>query len=471
MNRKTILLVEDADTLREVLAQILEEDGFDVVAVESVKKAREQFRHARFDCVLSDFKLPDENGIDLLRTIREIDRDTPFLIMTAYGTIEIAIEAMQLGANDFILKPFHPESLQEKLHQVIAHRQIVNRASGSRPKSQKRFATHNQRTQDVLTQAEKAARVDTTVLLLGESGTGKELIARAVHNWSPRSEKPFIAINCAAMPAELLESEFFGHEAGAFTGATQTRVGVLELASEGTLFLDEVGEMPPQLQVKLLRALQEREIKRVGGNKTIRINPRIVAATNVNIEDALREGRLREDFYYRLAVISLRIPPLRERPEDVLPLVDYYREFFTNRAGRDNIQLSEEAASLLCSYPWPGNVRELENVMERAVLLAGDIILPEHLGIQALIDFRTLQEAATTLPEIVAQATRRAEVELIEKALQQTSGNKTQAAKVLGVSYKTLLNKVRDYGLESERNTPERYLPMAKPSSSTTEQY
>ncbi|MGA1192244.1 MAG: sigma-54-dependent transcriptional regulator, partial [Bdellovibrionota bacterium] len=365
MNRKTILLVEDADTLREVLVQILEEDGFDVVAVESVKKAREQFRHSRFDCVLSDFKLPDENGIDLLRTIREIDRDTPFLIMTAYGTIEIAIEAMQLGANDFILKPFHPESLQEKLHQVIAHRQIVSRASGSRPKSQKRFATHNQRTQDVLTQAEKAARVDTTVLLLGESGTGKELIARAVHNWSPRSEKPFIAINCDAMPAELLESEFFGHEAGAFTGATQTRVGVLELASEGTLFLDEVGEMPPQLQVKLLRALQEREIKRVGGNKTIRINPRIVAATNVNIEDALREGRLREDFYYRLAVISLQIPPLRERPEDILPLVDYCREFFTNRAGRDTIQLSEDAATLLRSYPWPGNVRELENVMER----------------------------------------------------------------------------------------------------------
>lgn len=471
MNKKSILLVEDADTLREVLAQILEEEGFDVVAVDSVEKAREQFRHSRFDCVLSDFKLPDENGIDLLRTIREIDRDTPFLIMTAYGTIEIAIEAMQLGANDFILKPFNPESLQEKLHQVIEHRQIVHRAAGSRRRSQKRFATYNQRTQAVLTQAEKAARVDTTVLLLGESGTGKELIARAIHDWSPRAEKPFVAINCAAMPAELLESEFFGHEAGAFTGATQTRVGVLELASEGTLFLDEVGEMPPQLQVKLLRALQEREIKRVGGTKTIRINPRIVAATNVSIEEALHQGTLREDFYYRLAVISLQIPPLRERPEDILPLTNYYREFFTNRAGREEIQLSEEALSLLRSYPWPGNVRELENVMERAVLLAGDMILPEHLGLQPLIDFRTLQEAATTLPEIVAQATKRAEVELIEKALQQTGGNKTQAAKVLGVSYKTLLNKVRDYGLESERNTPERYLPIAKPSSSTTEQY
>jgi len=450
MDKKSILLVEDAETLREVLAHILEQEGFDVVAVESVKQAKRRIQQGHFDCVLSDFKLPDENGLDLLRAIREFDRETPFLIMTAFGTIEIAIEAMRLGANDFILKPFNPESLQEKLRQVIKHKQIVQRSRGGMARNQRKFATYNQQTQQVLEQAKKAARVDTTVFLLGESGTGKELIARSIHNWSARSEEPFVAINCAAMPAELLESEFFGHEAGAFTGATQTRIGVLELASEGTLFLDEVGEMPPQLQVKLLRALQEREIKRVGGNKTIRINPRIVAATNIDIEEALRQGTLREDFYYRLAVVMFTIPPLRERPEDIMPLADYYREYFANRGGREQVPFSEEAESLLRSYPWPGNVRELENVMERAVLLAGNVILPEHLGIQPLIDFQTLQEAATTLPEIVALTTRRAEVELIEKVLQQTDGNKTQAAKILGVSYKTLLNKVRDYGLEEK---------------------
>jgi transcriptional regulator with PAS, ATPase and Fis domain len=265
------------------------------------------------------------------------------------------------------------------------------------------------------------------------------------------------------MPAELLESEFFGHEAGAFTGATQTRIGVLELASEGTIFLDEVGDMPAQLQVKLLRALQEREIKRVGGNKTIRISPRIVAATNVNIEASLDSGTLREDFYYRLAVVTLSVPPLRERPDDILPLANYFMEFFASISGKSTISLSSESEKILSQYPWPGNVRELENVMERATLLCEHQILPEHLGISLHLDYSALHDAACTLPEIAAQATRKAEVEVIGKALKQTRGNKSKAAKLLGVSYKTLLNKIRDYGL-GEQDSP---LSSSSPDSTT----
>ncbi|MCB0331047.1 MAG: sigma-54-dependent Fis family transcriptional regulator [Bdellovibrionales bacterium] len=449
---RSLLIVEDADTLRDVLASVLESEGYETVAVASAEAAMEEFKKQKFDCVLSDFRLPEKNGVELLQFVREIDREVPYLIMTAFGTIDIAVEAMRLGANDFITKPFEPEDLKEKLEQVISHRQILNRSLGKETRRGRKFSTHDETTKRMLEQAKKAARVDTTVFLLGESGTGKELIARYVHDNSMRHDKPFVAVNCAAMPAELLESEFFGHEAGAFTGATQTRVGVLELASDGTIFLDEVGDMPPQLQVKLLRALQEREIKRVGGNKTIKINPRIVAATNIDIEEAMESGKLREDFYYRLAVITLEVPPLRERPDDVLPLATYFMEYFASHSGKESMKLSKEATNLLTRYPWPGNVRELENVMERATLLAEEIISPEHLGISLQLDYGALHDAACTLPEIAAQATRKAEMEVIGKALKQTRGNKSQAAKILGVSYKTLLNKIRDYGLGAEES-------------------
>lgn len=447
---RSLLIVEDADTLRDVLSHVLEAEGFETVAVASAEEALEVFPTRKFDCVLSDFRLPEKDGVQLLREIREHDKEVPYLIMTAFGTIDIAVEAMRLGANDFVTKPFEPVDLKEKIEQVISHRQILNRSLGKETRRGRKFNTQDESTKQMLVQAKKAARVDTTVLLLGESGSGKELIARYVHEHSLRNDKPFVAVNCAAMPAELLESEFFGHEAGAFTGATQTRVGVLEVASEGTIFLDEVGDMPAQLQVKLLRALQEREIKRVGGTKTIKINPRIVAATNIAIEEALESGKLREDFYYRLAVISLRVPPLRERPDDVLPLANYFMEYFSSLSGKEGIKLSPEAQAILTQYPWPGNVRELENVLERATLLADEVIVPEHLGISLKLDYGALHDAACTLPEIAAQASKKAEIEVIGKALKQTRGNKSQAAKILGVSYKTLLNKIRDYGLGKE---------------------
>lgn len=447
MPKERITIIEDTENLRTVLANVLEQEGFDPKTFASAEQALPELRANPSACILADFRLPGMSGLELLTEVRGFNRTVPYIIMTAYGSIDIAVQAMREGANDFLQKPFEPPTLVSAIKDVVEHRQIVDRILGRKTRRDRSFLTHNAATQLLLEQAKKVARVDTSVLILGESGTGKELVARFIHDHSPRSNKPFVAINCAAMPSELLESEFFGHEAGSFTGATQTRIGVFEIASEGTIFLDEVGDMPPQLQVKLLRALQEGEIKRVGGNKNIKINPRVLAATNRNISEALNDGSLREDFYYRIAVITLQLLPLRERPEDLSGLTSYFVEYFCHMMGRDGLKLSAEAEKLIKSYRWPGNARELENVMERAVILADKTIEPEHLGLRLDFDLNALAEASETLPMIAERAARLAEVDLIEKALRQTSNNKTKAAVILGVSYKTLLNKIKDYHL------------------------
>ncbi|MCB0353164.1 MAG: sigma-54-dependent Fis family transcriptional regulator [Bdellovibrionales bacterium] len=446
--KQRIAIVEDADTLREVLATLLESEGYAVDVFSSAEQALPALLRKEIDCIVSDFKLPEKNGIELLTELRKGGQRAPFLIMTAFGSIEIAVEAMKEGANDFITKPFEPSDLTSMLRELIEHRRIIHRNLGKETKRPRRYLTHDQKTNKVVSQAKKVARVDTSVLILGESGTGKELIARMIHENSPRSEKPFIAVNCAAMPEALLESEFFGHEAGAFTGATETRVGVFEYASEGTIFLDEVGDMPYPLQVKLLRALQEREIKRVGGTKIIKANPRVIAATHVDVPAALDAGRLREDFYYRIAVVTLRLPPLRERPNDVEELARYFVDYFSSVMGKEGITFSKEALRLMKKYTWPGNVRELENCIERAMILAGQVVEPEHLGIKLGLDIESIEQATKTLPEVVQEATRAAEIQVINRILAQTDGNKTQAAKILGVSYKTLLNKLKEYQLQ-----------------------
>jgi DNA-binding NtrC family response regulator len=445
-----ILLVEDTDSLREVLKSVLESEGFTVDAFSNAENAIESIKRSKYSCILSDFKLPQKNGIELLQATREISRHVPFLIMTAYGSIEIAVEAMKEGANDFITKPFEPDYLITVIKEVLKHNRIFDRNTLGRSRHERPFLTKNPAVLEVLKQVNKVSKVDTSVLILGESGTGKELIARSIHQNSPRKDKPFIAVNCAAMPAELLESEFFGHEAGSFTGATQTRLGVFEVASEGTIFLDEIGDMPLQLQVKCLRALQEREIKRVGGNRNIKINPRIIAATNHNIEEALAVGTLREDFYYRLAVISFNMLPLRDRREDIDILVEHYLDVFSKEMGKEGVNISKEATKTLKTYHWPGNARELENVLERAVILADREICNEHLGINIDINLQAIEDAAVTLHEISGKAAKRAEVDLISKTLNRTMGNKSKAAQILGVSYKTLLNKLKEYGIEFE---------------------
>ena len=448
-----ILLVEDADSLREVLATVLENEGYRVDAVACAEDGLRKLKEGVYACVLADFKLPHKNGIDLLRETRIISKHVPFLLMTAYGSINIAVEAMKEGANDFICKPFEPPCLCQVVRDVIKHQRIIDRNAGLRMRRERSFLTKNPPMERLLAQAKKTARVDSSVLLLGESGTGKELIARMIHEHSGRAKEPFVAVNCAAMPVDLLESEFFGHEAGAFTGATQTRIGVFELAAKGTIFLDEVGDMPPALQVKLLRALQEREIKRVGGTKTIKAGPRVIAATNRNIDDALAAGKIRDDFYYRLAVICFTIAPLRERREDIDLLANYFVECLCASMGRDNPVIDAAARELLHTYPWPGNARELENVIERALVLADDAIKPEHLGISLETAITAVHEVSYTLPQIATLAARKAEIEMIAKALEQTGGNKSKAAEILGVSYKTLLNKVREYHLGAEQGT------------------
>lgn len=447
-----VLIVEDADSLREVLKSVLETEGYLVDAYVTGEEALEALKGQNYECILADFKLPGINGLELLSATREITTKAPYVIMTAYGSIEIAVEAMKRGANDFLCKPFEPSTLCSVVRDIVRHRQIVDRRLGTRNRRDRRLISEDPSMQVLLHQARQVAPVDTSVLICGESGTGKELLARYVHEHSNRRDEAFVAVNCAAMPADLLESEFFGHEAGSFTGATQTRQGVFEIASKGTIFLDEVGDMSTQLQVKLLRALQEGEIKRVGGNKVIKVNPRVLAATNHDVEKALEEGRLREDFYYRVAVVTFDLPPLRDRKSDVKLLAQYFVDYFSSALGKGSKTLSPEVEKLLLEYAWPGNARELENVIERAAILAGDTIQVEHLGLDLSAHFDSMNEVSTTLPEVAAQAVRKAESDMIERVLHRTRGNKSKAAQLLGVSYKTLLNKVKEY--EISYNSP-----------------
>lgn len=445
-----LLVVEDDDSLREVIVAVLSQRGFEVKATAAVDPAIKAVKEQQFDLVLSDFKLPGKNGIDLLRAIREMASKVPFILMTAYGSTAMAVEAMKEGANDFITKPFEPDSLYDLLSQVIEHRRVLDRTRGSRLHRERMFLGEHKLIKDLLIEAKKVAKFDSSVMILGESGTGKELLARFIHEHGPRADKPFVAVNCAALPPALLESEFFGHESGAFTGATQARKGLLEVASDGTIFLDEVGDMPPLIQVKLLRALQEREITRVGGTEPIAINPRVLSATNINIEEALADGKMREDFYYRIAVISLTIPPLRSRKSDIDLLTKHYINYYCSQIGKAALKIDDTAKDIMTRYRWPGNARELENVMERAVILADGQINPDDLGIRLKLDFDALEDAKLTLADIAASATERAEKEAISKALERSNGNKVRAARLLGVSYKTLLNKVKEYALHAE---------------------
>jgi DNA-binding NtrC family response regulator len=442
---ETILVVEDDASLRDVLCTVLQTAGFSVLSVASAEEALPLFSSCHIDCALADFKLPTMNGIELLCKVRESLPHVPYVLMTAFGSVAIAVEAMKCGATDYIAKPFEPASLAVMLRDVIKHNRIFDRDAAEKSKRQRSFLTSAPELEKILEQARHVARVDSSVLILGESGTGKEVLARYLHDHSPRHDKPFIAVNCAAIPPDLLESEFFGHEAGAFTGATQSRIGVLELASAGTVFLDEVGDMPPLLQVKLLRALQEHEIRRVGGNKQIRVNPRVIAATNRDVEAEMLSGEMRDDFYYRLAVVTFNLPPLRGRKEDIMPLVERGVKHFAALMGKEGVTIDPVARDMLMSYGWPGNVRELENVVERAVIMCDREIRAEHLGIYVRLDLAAIEESIRTLPEITSQAVRKAEVEAIERALHVTGGNKSRAAEVLGVSYKTLLNKVKEY--------------------------
>jgi len=455
--KATILVAEDKESMADMLRLTLEAEGYAVIHAADGMEAVRRLREGGIDLVLTDLKMPKKTGLDVLATARQEGRPIPFIFMTAFGTIELAVEAMRLGAYDFITKPFDTGHLLVKIAHALENRRLaaenivlrdaVKSAAGLAP-----ILGGSPLMLEAAEQARKVARTRTTVLLLGESGTGKELFARAIHNLSPRAERPFVAVNCAAIPRDLLESELFGHEKGAFTGADQRRMGKFELADKGTLFLDEIGEMEISLQAKILRALQDGHIERVGGVHPVVVYVRVVAASNRDLEAAVAEKTFREDLFYRLNVFPIRLPPLRERRGDIPALADYFIARYSRELGCPNASLSAEALDILERQQWKGNVRELENAIERALILCdGGAILPEHLAIcgadYSETAFRGMPMDGT-LDDAVSYALRRVETERIRRALAATGGNKTRAAEILSVSYKTLLTKIKDCGIE-----------------------
>jgi DNA-binding NtrC family response regulator len=458
-----VLLVEDRDSLRAMLRSTLEAEGFQVEEAADGKRALKMLAGGRYLAVVTDLKLPGADGHQVLEAARDADPNLPVIVMTAYGTIEDAVGAMKRGAWDFLAKPVEPDHLLLLLRRAVERRQLLTENLLLKEEFAERLgfprilgdapALH-----EATRQVQKAAPTDATVLLLGESGTGKELFARALHHLSPRRSGPFVAINCAAIPDTLLENELFGHEKGAYTGANAARPGRIELADRGTLFLDEVGELGPGVQAKLLRVLQERTFERVGGNRTIAVSLRIVAATNRDLRKAAREGTFREDLYFRLAVVSVRVPPLRERPDDVPVLAAHFLERFRRELGKERLELSPAALKALRAHAWPGNVRELENAIERAAILAdGPVLEPRHLSLAASAARDADVEAFTRavgleggLDAAALRARDLIERVMIGRALEEAGGNKMKAAQSLDVNYKRLLARVRELGLEED---------------------
>src|SRR5881296_1061882 len=379
MSKANILVVDDQDSIRHFVSKALEADGYAVQTTASVREAREAIEREMPDLAILDLKLPDGTGLELLREIKRVQSEVPVIVMTAFGELETAVEAMSAGAFWFVKKPFQNEELLALANRALESQKIwieLRRLRHRAFADEDFLHSSSASMQEAYAIAEQVARGDTTsVLIEGESGTGKEYFANLVHRMSARHDRPFVEINCAAIPRELLESELFGHEKGAFTDARQQKLGLMELANCGTLFLDEIGEMSPMLQVKLLRVLERRTFKRVGGTKDISVNLRIMSATNQDLERMVREGTFREDLYYRLKVVPLYVPPLRERKEDILPLTRLFVERFSRQFKKEFREISAAAERLLTEYPWPGNIRELKNLMERTVLLESGPVL------------------------------------------------------------------------------------------------
>ena len=449
--KKTILIIEDRASMAGMLKEAIEAGGFRVVTAKDGTEGMSLLKEERFDLVLTDLKLPGRDGIGILGAVKEESPLTPVIIMTAYGTVETAVSAMKEGAYDFITKPFDIDHLLILIGRALENRRLITENLLLREEfsSRLRLPTiigRSEGIKEVARNIRKVAPTKTTVLILGESGTGKELFARAVHHLSPRKDFPFVPINCAAIPHGLLESELFGYEKGAFTGAGQRKLGKFELAEKGTVFLDEVGELDPSLQVKLLRALQECEIERIGGAKAIKTDIRVVAASNKDLGNAVAEKKFREDLYYRLNVFPIRIPPLRERKDDIPLLAEYFLKKYLAELKAGEKRFSPETSAMLANNGWRGNVRELENAIERAIILCeGRTILPEHVSPGPQTD--TAAEAGG-LADVSRGAVRAAETERIKTALRDAGGNKTKAAGMLKVSYKTLLTKIKEYGIQ-----------------------
>ena len=440
-----VLIIEDKASFGDMLKSTLEDAGLTVKLVKRGREALQVFKKEKIEIALIDLRLPDMEGIDLLREFKKFDTDTKCVIMTAFGTIDKAVEAMKLGAYDFLTKPFDVEQLITFLNRITEenrryYENILLKDEAAKIHGLPEIIGRS----PVLIQAammlQKAAPTDTTVLILGESGTGKELFARACHMLSPRKDNPFVAINCAAIPHELLENELFGSERGAFTGATARKIGKFELAHKGTIFLDEIGDLDLDLQSKILRVLQEKTFERLGGNYSIKADVRIIAASNKDLQTLVKENQFREDLFYRLSVFPIQVPSLKERIDDIPLLIDHILKKM-----RSTKKISPEAVAKLRGYDWPGNIRELENTIERAHIIAKKTIQPEHILLPVQEHGKTPIEFPRTLKDAAEKGRERAEAEIIRKTLDEVSGNKSEAARRLDVSYKTLLNRIKRY--------------------------
>lgn len=449
-----ILVVDDKDSMRNMLTETLVEEGYRVDLAESGRKAIDLVKNKSYDLVLTDLKMPEISGMDVLSEVKEIDNETSVIVMTAYGTIEDAVLAMKKGAFDFITKPFDTEHLCVLVNRALENRRLV--AENSLLRQQllagqgfENIIGKNEKMQEICNLIQKVAGSDASVLLQGESGTGKELYARAIHSLSLRKNCPYITINCAAIPGELLENELFGSEKGAFTGAHARKMGKFEIAHKGTIFLDEVGDMDITLQAKLLRVLQQKNFERLGGTKTVDVDVRVIAATNKDLNELIKAKRFREDLYYRLSVFPIQIPPLRERPDDILELAKYFIDKFCREMSKPSKSLSREGIQLLQKYHWPGNVRELENTVERAVILAeGKKLTPDHLAIRLQgTDEIQLREGAG-LKEIGSHAQMKAEKAAIIRVLKQVRNNKRKCSRILKIDYTTLFDKIKKYEID-----------------------
>ncbi len=466
----TILIIDDDDQLRKSFERLLMEEGYSVESAPSGELGLDLVTEKVPDLVILDMRLPGMNGLETFHAIHKIEPKLPVIIMTAYGTTETAIEATKMGAFDYILKPFEVPDMLTVIRQALEAgrfmRSPVDMNAAPDNASHEAIIGRSKAMQDVYKAIGRVSPTDATVLIRGESGTGKELVARATYQHSPRASKPFLVINCVAIPENLLESELFGYEKGAFTGAFHRRVGKIEQANDGTIFLDEIGDMPSSIQAKILRLLQEKSIERLGGRETIPVNVRIIAATNRNLESALSEGRFREDLYYRLKVVTIWLPPLRERRADIPLLTAYFLSRYAVEVQMDNPGITEEAVKILKSHPWPGNVRELANTIQKTLIFnRGAPICPEDIT-QAIsgsipgkrdsakADDKVIRQwirkslASKTTENIFDKCMDRFASMLISEALNLTGGNRSRAAKLLGLSRPTLHSKIEKYRLK-----------------------
>ena len=451
-NRFHILVVDDEPVQREMIGGFLKKQGFEVIAADSAERALELFRQDAFDLVLTDQKMAEMSGLELLQAVHTINAETPVILITAFGTIEAAVTALKHGAIDYLTKPLNLDELLYRIRQVSDRYRIINENRELREALQDRHRIEgiigeSGAMLEVLSIVRRVAPSEATVLIRGESGTGKELIAKAIHFGSPRARGPLVKVNCAALPEALLESELFGHEKGAFTGALTSRQGRFELANGGTIFLDEIGDLPLHLQAKLLRVLQEREFEKVGSSRPVRVNVRIMAASHRPLEDLIKAGQLREDLYYRFNVVTIFIPPLRERRSDVALLLDHFLRQYAEKNGKTIRGLTPEGRDILLRYDYPGNVRELENIIERAVVLTRDDVigsgdLPLTVQEPEVAD----GDRETSLTAAVEALERR----MIRDALARSDGIQTRAAELLGMGERALRYKLTKYGFREE---------------------